>query len=124
MASIEEVLKHDPVATLLDIWIRWQHRSELRTGWNERTPILRSEGALDSQQLYDRLDAQVAEAVDAIIEYDLPHVAGCAIKYRCHIMSVWPFKTMVYADVLVGAEVDLEKRLRRNNLTSNYFHMY
>lgn len=126
MSSIAETLKGNPVADLLALWIRYQHRPDMKIGWRGRSIIL--EGGDDdedvnvsSQQLYDRLDMQVAEAVDTIIEYDMPHVAGCAIKYRCHIMSKWPFHTMIFADALAGAEEELEKRLRRNSLTSNYF---
>jgi hypothetical protein len=111
-----------PLDKLLDLWIRSQRRRDNRGngGFKGRDSILQSDGLKDSEQLCDGIDEEVAQGVDACISSLTAHHSW-AIKKRCNIASVWPFPKLDYQSTLKISEFELERKLKRNIATANYF---
>lgn len=114
------VMVHTPLDICLDLWLRWQSRSDLGIGWRGRSASLVGDSVASSDQLYDRMDSQTGEAMDAMIG-DLKVQHNWAIKKRCGLATVWKFPSLVFADVLLEAEKELEKKMKINLATRNYF---
>jgi hypothetical protein len=111
-----------PLDKLLDMWIRFQRRGDNRGngGFKGRDSILQSDSLRDSEQLCDAVDEEVAQGVDACIS-SLTAQHSWAIKKRCNIASVWRFPSLDYESTLMIAEFELERKLKRNIATANYF---
>jgi hypothetical protein len=112
--------RRTPLQKCLDLWLRWLHRGDSGIGWRGRSAMLESDASASSEQLYDRMDNHAGEAVDAMID-SLPTHQGWAIRKRCGLVTLWRFPLLVYADVLAQAEAELEKKLKINIATRNYF---
>jgi len=112
--------RRTPLDKCLDVWVCWQRRNDTGIGWRGQSALLASEASASSDQLYDRMDNQTAEAVEAMIN-SLPQHLGWAIRKRCSIVTLWKFPRLVFVDVLVLAEHELEKKLRNNIATGIYF---
>ena len=113
-------VKQSPLDICLDIWMRWSSRCDLDLGWCGRSAILAGDGAASSDQLYDRMDTRVAEAVDTMVDgLKLQH--SWAIKKRCGIATAWNFPRLDFDKALGDAEIELEKKLKINLATANFF---
>lgn len=117
--EVREIVQ-TPLDVCLDLWLRWQHRPDVGLGWRGRSVSLESDSAASSDQLYDRMDNQTAEAMEVMIG-DLKVQHNWAIKKRCGLSTVWRFPSLVFADVLIDAEMELEKKMKINLATRNYF---
>ena len=113
-------VEQTPLDICLDLWLRWQDRSDSGIGWRNRSVALSSEASASSEQLYDRMDNETAEAMDTMIG-DLKVQHNWAIKKRCGIATAWKFPSLIFADVLLDAEAALEKKMKINLATHNYF---
>ncbi len=113
-------VEETPLDVCLDLWVRWQHRSDVGIGWRGRSAGLVSDAEADAEQLYDRMDSEVGEAVDVMIS-DLKVQHNWAIKKRCAIATQWKFPSLIFADVLADAEKALESKLKKNIATHKYF---
>lgn len=109
-----------PLDRCLDLWVRWHDRDDSCIGWRGRSVALESEAAASSDQLYDRMDNETAEAMDAMIG-DLKIQHSWGIKKRCNISSAWRFPSLVFFDVLLEAEAELVKKMKKNIATQIYF---
>lgn len=109
-----------PLDLCLDIWMQWQRRSDVGMGWHRRSAMLESESSADSEQLYDDMDNNAAQAVEAMMS-GLPRHLDWAIRKRCGIATVWRFPSLVFAEALAEAEAELEKKLKNNIATRNFF---
>ncbi len=104
----------------LDLWMQWQCRDDTSLGWRGRSAMMASECCASSEQLYDDMDNAVAQAVEAMMS-GLPRHLDWAIRKRCGIATVWRFPEMTFGDALVEAEAALEKKLKNNIATRNFF---
>ena len=109
-----------PLDKCLAEWSRYQHRNDERGGYRYKDAILESDCAADFEQLVDRVDNDVAMAVDAMVNSLNTHHAW-AIRIRCGIATAWQFAQFQYDKTLVIAEDELIKKLKRNSATSNFF---
>ncbi len=100
--EVQELVALSPFERCLDLWVRWQERSDIGVGWRGRSTMLASDGSLDSEQLYDSMDNTAAVAVDAMIASLSRHHAW-AIQKRCGITSVWRYNTLEFAVILAEA---------------------
>jgi hypothetical protein len=116
-------MKFTPLDILLDLWTQWQRKESVSGsgGFARRDSICKQDSGRDSEQLFDDIDKEVAEGVDACIS-SLKAQHSWAIKKRCDIASVWRFPQIDYFSTLSAAEKDLEGKLRKNVATSNYFN--
>lgn len=112
--------KFTPLDRCLSEWSRYQRRDDARGGYRCRDSILESDGAADFEQLVDRVDNDVAMAVDAMVNSLTTHHAW-AIKLKCGIATVWRFAQLEYDKTRVAAEDELTKKLKRNSVTANFF---
>lgn len=113
-------IEQTPLDICLDLWLRWHDRGDLCIGWSNKSGALTSESSASSEQLYDRMDNETAEAMDTMIG-DLKVQYNWAIKKRCGIATMWKFPSLIFADVLFEAESELEKKMKINLATHNYF---
>ncbi|WP_317201464.1 hypothetical protein [Janthinobacterium sp.] len=120
MVEVTTFRKQSPLELCLEIWLEWQRRSDNGLGWRGRSTMLSGDGSLDSEQVYDGMDNDAAQAVEAMIN-SLPRHLDWAIRKRCGITMVWRFPTMPFADVLGEAEIELEKKLKNNIATRSFF---
>ena len=119
--AITERQKESPLEMCLAIWLQWQRRSDMSLGWRGRSAMIESDVCADSQQLYDSMDNNTAQAVEASV-CSLPLPLLWAIRRRCGLATVWRFPSLIFADVLERAEIELEKKLRNNIATRNLFN--
>lgn len=120
--EVSERQKESPLELCLAIWLQWQRRDDTCIGWHRRSAMLEGDAHADSQQLYDNLDNNAALAVDTMISDLRPVQLIWAIRRRCGLASVWRFPSLVFADVLVDAELELEKKLKNNIATRTFFY--
>lgn len=115
-------IKFSPLEKLMDIWVRFHNRADKREsgGFRGRDSLLRSESLRDLEQLCDADEEEAANAVDVSVN-SLSAQHSWAIKKKHGIASVWRFPQLDYLDTVEKAEQELEKKLRRNIATSNYF---
>lgn len=119
--EINERQKESPLEMCLAIWLQWQRRDDTCIGWHRRSAMLEGDAHADSQQLYDSMDNNAALAVEAMV-CSLPAHLVWAIRRRCGLTTVWRFPSLVFADVLVQAEMELEKKLKNNIATRTFFY--
>ncbi|MBC7860300.1 MAG: hypothetical protein H7Z39_16325 [Burkholderiaceae bacterium] len=110
----------EPLDLCLDIWMQWQRRNDMGLGWRGRAALYEGESAADSEQLYDNMDSNAAEAVEAVMG-GLPRHLDWAIRRRCGIATVWRFPNLDFAQALAEAEGELKKKLKNNIATRNFF---
>lgn len=115
-------IEFTPFEKLMDIWVRFQRRADNRDsgGFRGRDSILRSEALRDLEQLCDSTEEETADAVDSCIN-SLKAQYAWAIKKKYGIAGVWRFPQLDYMKTLIQAEVELERKLRKNIATANYF---
>lgn len=115
-------IKFSPLEKLMDIWVRFHNRADKREsgGFRGRDSLLRSESLRDLEQLCDSDEEEAANAVDVSVN-SLSAQHSWAIKKKHGIASVWRFPQLDYLDTVEKAEQELEKKLRANIATSNYF---
>ena len=109
----------EALAMCLDIW-REHQDCKLGLGFKPKVALLRSEGAKDTEELYDATDKRIADAVDAMIDSLPPH-QKLAIWRHCEICLVWPFQKLNYVDALSSAELALINLLSKNSATAIFF---
>ena len=118
--EVRTMPEQSPLDVCLSIWVQWQRRADLGIGWRGKSAMLESDGSADSHQLYDNMDNNTAQAVDAMI-CSLPRHLDWVIRRRCGITTAWRFPSLVFADMLPLAEQELEKKLRKNIATRFFF---
>jgi hypothetical protein len=99
-----ETPPRDEVQDLLELWAEFMGRDDHKGGFKGKDPILQSEGAAESEQLYDRSQKRIADTVAAIV--DSLHVyQQAALFSRYGLATVFRFKRLglEYDDVLVEA---------------------
>ncbi len=99
-----ETPPRDEVQDLLELWAEFMGRDDHKGGFSGKDAILQSEGAADSQQLYDRADKRIADTVAAIVE-SLDVFQQAALFKRYGLATVFRFQRldMEYEDVVVAA---------------------
>lgn len=118
--EVEAFHKPRPLDLCLDLWMQWQRRSDAGLGWHRRSAMMEGESSSDSEQLYDSMDNAAAEAVEAMM-VGLPRHLDWAIRRRCGIATIWRFPNLDFSTALVEAEAELEKKLKNNIATRNFF---
>lgn len=118
--SVAPYRRPQPLDLCLDLWMQWQRRDDTSLGWRGRSAMMASECCASSEQLYDDMDNAAAQAVEAMMS-GLPRHLDWAIRKRCGIATVWRFPEMTFGDALVEAEAELEKKLKNNIATRNFF---
>nr|WP_315467139.1 hypothetical protein [uncultured Undibacterium sp.] len=115
-------IQFSPFEKLMDIWVRFHNRADNRDsgGFRGRDSLLRSESLRDLEQLCDGDEEEAAEAVETSVN-SLTAQQSWAIKKKHGIAGVWRFPQLDYMSVLIQAEVELERKLRKNIATSNFF---
>lgn len=119
--EINDRMSESPLEICLAIWLEWQRRDDTSIGWRGRSAMLVGDGCASSQQLYDSMDNDTAQAVDAMVS-SLPTHLVWAIRRRCGLSTVWRFPSLIFADELIKAEIELEKKLKNNIATRTFFN--
>jgi hypothetical protein len=114
-------VEQTPLDVCLELWLRWLDRSDTCVGWRGRSAGIVGEAEASSEQLYDRMDNETGAAMDTMIS-DLKVQHNWAIKKRCGVAILWRFPSLVFADVLADAEKELERKMKNNIATRNYFN--
>ena len=107
--------------TLLEIWRDFHCRDDHRTGFNGKDSILQSDGAKDTQQLYDGADYVVYLAVDACLS-DLESFERQAIYVIKRVARKWRELDMDFAAALRMGEASLLAKMKRNSETAIFFY--
>lgn len=119
---ITERQKDSPLEVCLAIWLEWQRRDDTSIGWRGRSAMLEGDAQADLQQLCDGIDNNTAQAVEAMICDLRPVHLIWAIRRRCGLANVWRFPSLIFADALEQAEMELEKKLKNNVATRTFFN--
>lgn len=109
-----------PLDRCLAEWTRYHGRSDKQGGYRYKDSICESEGAADFEQLTDRVDNDIAMAVDAMVD-SLPQHHRWAICIKAGLATAWKFAQLQYDKTLAEAEAELIIKLKRNSATSNFF---
>lgn len=115
-------IQFSPFEKLMDIWGRFHRRTDNKGsgGYRGRDSLLRSESLRDLEQLCDADEEEAAEAIETSVN-SLAAQHSWAIKKKYGIASAWRFPQLDYASTVEQAEKELDKKLRKNIATSNYF---
>lgn len=97
-----ETTPRDEVQDLLELWAEFMERNDHKGGFNGKDAILQSEGAADSQQLYDRMDKKIADTVAAIVDSLHTHHQNALFR-RYGLCLVFRFERLIYEDTLAEA---------------------
>lgn len=113
-------VRQEPLDVCLEIWLEWQRKRSLNLGFHRRAAGLVGDASDDSEQLYDSMDTATAEAVEAMMS-SLPRHLDWAIRRQCGVTTVWQFPQLDFAEELITARKQLEKKLRINIATGGFF---
>ena len=117
-------VKLSPLDTLLEIWAGSYNHADIDTGFLKKCVGVKSESLLDSEQLYDRSDTVIVEAMDAIIS-DMKSANDAhfwAIQYKMGLAKIWKCNQKNYFTEISNALQELERRAKRNTTTGAIFN--
>ena len=108
-----------PLDECLSLWADWMRSKSVFHGQPKLLQIFAS-NPLDYQQELAVMDERAARAVDAMID-SLSTQHHWAIYKRCGMSSVWKYERLNFETTLAEAEIELEKKLKKNNALVQYF---
>ena len=108
-----------PLDECLSLWADWMRRQSV---FKDDTHLSQIFGMSNRtfDDMCDAIDIAACEAVDAMID-SLSTQHQWAIYKRCGMASVWRYDRLNFVETLTSAEIELEKKLRKNNALTQFF---